>query len=161
MGASGWKYFVPYQPDLNKALHDLHQKVFEANAYHFPLEVHFTVEEYQSMSEEALTAKIEELRKAQRRPQSIDELLRMNGETGTHSIIDIESVSDTPDFGKVAPLSQQQLLRLFNTDSPTHTMIEARVDDLYTLRRRWQGTYIIVYKDHQPDEIFFIGYSGD
>lgn len=161
MGASGWKYFVPYSPDINRALHDLRQKVFETNAYHFPLEVHFTVEEYQSLSEEALTAKIEELRKAQRRPQSIDELLRMNGETGTHSIIDIESVSATPDYGKVAPLSQQQLLQLFNTDSPTHTMIEARVDDLYTLRQRWQGTYIVVYQDHQPDEIFFIGYSGD
>ncbi|MCZ7542728.1 MAG: hypothetical protein M5R40_03950 [Anaerolineae bacterium] len=40
-------------------------------------------------------------------------------------------------------------------------MVEDKADDLIELRERWQGTYVIVYKDGVPDEICFAGYSGD
>jgi hypothetical protein len=161
MDASGWAYFTPYQPDINKALQDLRQKEFEAGSYHFPVELHLSVEEYESMSKEALDARIAELKEIQERPRSIQELLRINADAGTHSIIDIESISDVPDFGTAAPLSEQQLLRLFNTEKPTRPMIEAKADELEGLRYRWQGTYVIVYKDGRPDEIYFTGFSGD
>jgi hypothetical protein len=38
-----------------------------------------------------------------------------------------------------------------------------RVDPLdgESLYDRWEGIYIIVYKDGQPDEIYFEGCSGD
>jgi hypothetical protein len=34
MGASGWSYKVPFQSDINKALQELRQKVFEAGDYY-------------------------------------------------------------------------------------------------------------------------------
>ncbi len=33
MGASGWSYFVPYDPDPNRALEALRWKVFRAGDY--------------------------------------------------------------------------------------------------------------------------------
>jgi len=37
MGASGWRYFTPYQPDINAALQALRQRVFEGGAYGDPI----------------------------------------------------------------------------------------------------------------------------
>ena len=36
MGASGWNYFVAYQPDPQAALDDLRRQVFEAGDYWLP-----------------------------------------------------------------------------------------------------------------------------
>jgi hypothetical protein len=33
MGAEPWYYFVPYQPDINRALLELRQREFEAGRY--------------------------------------------------------------------------------------------------------------------------------
>ncbi len=161
MGASGWAYFTPYQSDINKALQDLRQKEFEAGAYHFPVKLQLSLEEAESMSEEAIMAKLEELKAAQQRPRDIQELLEINAYTGTHSIIDIESISATPNVGTAAPLSEQQLAGLFGTSQPTHAMVEAKAGELQDMRDRGQGTYVIVFKDDIPNEIFFTGFSGD
>jgi hypothetical protein len=40
MGASGWSYFVPYQSDIEQALQELRQAVFERGAYYKPAEFH-------------------------------------------------------------------------------------------------------------------------
>ena len=56
--------------------------------------------------------------------------------------------------------SEEDLLDLFGTDKPTHEMIEES-DELYDVLERGQGVYIVVYKDEQPSEIFFAGYSFD
>lgn len=34
MGASGWTYFVPYQPDITKALNELREQVFRDGKYY-------------------------------------------------------------------------------------------------------------------------------
>jgi len=34
MGASGWSYFVPYQPDIQKALQELREVVFQRGGYY-------------------------------------------------------------------------------------------------------------------------------
>jgi len=34
MGASNWAYFVPYQVDINKALQDLREDVFNSGNYY-------------------------------------------------------------------------------------------------------------------------------
>jgi hypothetical protein len=78
----------------------------------------------------------------------------------------IERVSSTPAFGAVTPLSRQQFLEVFGTEQPTHVQVEkwsTRIDrlDAEPLYGRWEGIYIIVYKDSQPDEIYFEGCSGD
>jgi hypothetical protein len=94
-------------------------------------------------------------------PATIEELLMWNGEDGTHSMIDITGISSTPDFGKAAPLSSQQLVDLFGTEKPARNLVEQKVTEIMQLRERWQATYIIVHKDELPDQIFFTGYSGD
>jgi hypothetical protein len=79
---------------------------------------------------------------------------------GTASILDIERVSDTPDFGAAAPLSDTELREFFGTIQPTREMIEGNLD-FYENIERGHGVYIIAYKNGKPDEIFFGGYSYD
>jgi len=46
MGATGWSYFVPYQPDINKALKELGDQVFREGQYQGPFE--FDEDEFES-----------------------------------------------------------------------------------------------------------------
>ena len=79
---------------------------------------------------------------------------------GTRSILDLERVSDEPDFGSVTPLSDEDLQDLFGTNKPTREMIEES-DELFETIDRGQGVYVIAYRDGKPSEIFFAGYSYD
>ncbi len=143
MGASGWSYFVPYQKDVGKALEELRQQEFEAGRYN----------------------QLTYLWPEKRMPVSIDELMEWNETEGTHSIIDVFwGVADEPgtdNFGMATPLSTDELMEFFGTEQPTHEMIVEHEDELMDFRSRWEATYVIVYKDGQPDEIFFTGFSGD
>ena len=183
MGATGWTYFVPYQEDINKALQELREEVFKAGGYQKPYEP--TGEELEaaksylaSLSPNpertrkeldailAFSEAIKRPRRSVRAPKTIIQLLKQCGEQGTHSILDIERVSSTPAFGAVTPLSRQQFLEVFGTEQPTHVQVakwSTRIDrlDAEPLYGRWEGIYIIVYKDSQPDEIYFEGCSGD
>ena len=163
MGASSWIYFVPYQPDINAALQSLREKVFESGAYWLRVPIHLVPGEDGGWDLEAMRARVAEERRKAGLPRSIEELLLRNEDDGTHSILDIESVSDTPDFGRAASLTREELLDLFDTDKPTHSLIEESLDRVRRsrLRRRWEGSYVIIYKSGEPDEIFFFGYSGD
>ncbi len=49
---------------------------------------------------------------------------------------------------------------LFGKTRPTREMVEEN-EDLWEDLERGQGIYIVLYKDNQPDEIFFAGYSFD
>jgi hypothetical protein len=64
-------------------------------------------------------------------------------------------------FGTVYPLTERQLVELFGTAQPTREHVESRPYVYEGLRDRWVGLYIIVYRDGEPDEILFTGYSGD
>ena len=79
---------------------------------------------------------------------------------GTRSILDIERIGDEPDYGVVVPLSSEQLIELYGTEQPTREMIEEELD-LYEDIERGQGVYTIAWKDGNPSEIFFGGYSYD
>lgn len=169
MGASAWIYFVPYQPDINKALQALREEVFRSGKY-FKMQhsawdddnitVPLPPELIDALREEAnYYASLPE-------PKSPDELLHYNAAAGTHSIIDITRVSTSPEFGSASPLTPQELFTIFGTEKPTRAVIDKIGENqLFThvteLRQRWEGAYIIVYKDEQPDEILFIGFSGD
>ena len=138
MGASGWSYFTPYTKDPNKALDALKAKVFEAGEF-FKLDP---------------TAQ----------PSSIEELLKMNETEGTHSILDMVhgcSARDGWSFGVLHPLPNEILEDLLGTSRPTHDQVDAARTELGRQRDRWIGTYVVVYKDDEPDEYFFTGYSGD
>jgi hypothetical protein len=147
MGGHEWFYFVDYEPDVGAALQKLREREFRAGRYNpvtwFP---EFPV----GPDSPAPGA----------RHASMEEALEEADADGTRSILDMMRVADEPDFFAVAPLPPEDLFELFGTDKPTRDMVEAG-DELFDNLERGRGVYLVVYKDGQPSEIFFAGYSFD
>ena len=146
MGGHPWFYDVPYQPDIDKALQELRRTEFAAGRYNpvirfpdFPLGPDSPAPGPQHAS--------------------IKAALRASREDGTRSILDMERVSERPEYCAVSPLPEAELVTLYGTNQPTHDMVE----ELLFLEdaERGQGIYIILYKDGAPSEILFAGYSFD
>ncbi len=146
MGAVPYWYYAKYQPDVNAALQELREREFRVGRYNpvvpFPP---FPVRP-DSPAPGA-------------RHRTIREALRAAGADGTRSILDLERVSEEPRLGAVSPLPEEALVALYGTTRPTREMVEQGADSEYI--ERGQGIYILVYRDGQPDEIFFAGYSYD
>ncbi|MDB5333156.1 MAG: hypothetical protein JWP03_4307 [Phycisphaerales bacterium] len=132
MGGEPWNYFVPFEASVEAALKKLRERVFESGDF----------------------------RGSEMKPATPDDAFTNMGADGTASILDILMVGDSPEMCSVCPLPDAQLKSLFGTAHPTHEMIEATTD-FYDDIERGQGIYIIVYKDDQPHEYFFAGYSFD
>jgi hypothetical protein len=149
MGAEPWLYFVPYQADINKTLQELRNREFTAGRYYpamIGVFMHMPIGP-NSPSPGAQHA-------------SIQEALTASDATGTQSILDMQSVSDKPEFFAVCPMDQETLKAVFGTVRPTHEMVENNLDFFEDLERG-QGVYAIIYKGDMPDEILFAGYSFD
>jgi hypothetical protein len=147
MGGHPWFYFVAYQSDINRALQELRRREFESGRYNpvmwmppFPVDINAPA--------------------PGARHASIEAAMEAADADGTRSILDMERISDTPDYGAVVPLAQDELIDLFGTDKPTHEMIEDN-DDLFETLERGRGVYVIAYQDEEPSEIYFAGYSYD
>jgi hypothetical protein len=147
MGAHPYFYFVKYQSDIDAALQELRAREFEAGRYNpvipfleFPLGPNSPAPGAQH--------------------SSIDEAMEDSDADGTRSILDLDHISDEPDFSAVTPVPPDELERLFGTDQPTHEMIEDN-GELFENIERGQGIYVIAHKNGQPNEIFFAGYSFD
>ncbi|MEU4093645.1 hypothetical protein [Streptomyces sp. NPDC026673] len=160
MGASGWDYITPYRGNLETTLSALHAEVFQ--------ELYGDGEEFESL--EALYADEEFM-----------------GEEGTHSILDVDRIVETPepprerraaDYGTIRPLPPARLVHHFGTDRPTvdqynNTMAqsyealgtrrpgEEDTTLLGELRMRWTGFYVLLYADGRPTHVGFFGFSGD
>ncbi|HEX8888623.1 MAG TPA: hypothetical protein VF779_05580 [Pyrinomonadaceae bacterium] len=147
MGGHPWFYFVDYDADVNSALQRLREREFQAGRYNPVIDFPDFPVTPESPAPGA-------------GHDSIEEAFEEADADGTRSILDMMTVSDVPDYSAVAPLPQEDLLDLFGTERPTHEMIEES-EELYDKLERGQGVYIIVYKDGQPSEIFFAGYSFD
>ena len=102
--------------------------------------------------------------KPKRKPKTIEKLLEIQAESGTHSILDIAGISSEPQFGSISPFPRTKLVEFFGSETPSHDEIE-EVHDSGSFEEfvseRWQGIYIIAYRDGSPSEIFFAGCSGD
>ena len=147
MGGHPWFYFVAYQSDINSALQELRRREFEAGRYNpamwmppFPVDVNSPAPGAQHAS--------------------IEEAMEAADADGTRSILDMERISGTPDYGAVSRLPDEELIDLFGTNKPTREMIEEN-DDLFEMLERGQGVYVIAYRDDEPTEIYFAGYSYD
>jgi hypothetical protein len=147
MGAHAYWYFVPYQANLDAALEELREREFQAGRYNpvirfpaFPVDLRFP----------SLGAQ----------HSCIDAALAAAGEDGTRSILDIESIGTEPDFGVAAPLGEETLASVFGTLQPTRETIEENMDFIGNIERG-HCVYVVAYKNDQPDEIFFAGYSFD
>jgi len=132
MGATPWGNFAPFESSVDAALQKLRKRVFQSGEY----------------------------RGSETRPATDAEALANMGPDGTSSILDIIFVSESPDFFSVCPLRDAQLKLLFGTTKPTHEMIESNMN-FYEDIERGQGIYIVAYKNGEPSEYFFAGYSFD
>ena len=90
---------------------------------------------------------------------SIEAALRASMQDGTRSILDMDRVSERPEYFAVSPLLETELVRLYGTTEPTHEMVE----ELLFLEdaERGKGIYIVLYEDGAPSQILFAGYSFD
>ena len=148
MGGVPYWYFVAYENDVNNALQTLREREFEAGRYHpalrFPV---FPVTENSP--------------RPGARHRSIDAALDASKEDGTRSILDIKAVGPPPvHHGVAVPLSTHALESLYATAVPTRQMVEDNMDFFNDIDRG-ECIYFTVYKDGQPDELFFAGYSYD
>lgn len=167
MGSHPYFYYTKYQPDVNSALQSLRKQEFEAGRYSpamFMTLFTFPPTD-QSISPGA-------------RHASIDDALDDAEADGTGSILDIEKISNEPEFLSSCALSADETQALFGTDKPTRQMVEDIIvaegeldhweetgysieDEFWDVIGRGESRYIILYDDEQPSEIFFIGYSVD
>jgi hypothetical protein len=161
MGAHPYYYFVNYKPDvdalsdelrepafyINTALQDLRRREFEAGRYNpvipfleFPINADSPAPGAQHTS--------------------IEEALEDSDADGTRSILDLDHLADEPEFCAVTLLDEERLMDLYGTTTPTRAMVEVNMDFFEDVERG-QGVYIVLFKNGEPDEIFFGGYSFD
>src|SRR5271165_410449 len=110
MGGHPWVYFVPYDPDLGKALAELRAREFAAGRYNpaeaFPI---FPVDLSHATGA---------------RHPTIDAACRAASASGTRSILDMTRVSARPALGAVTPLDDDDLMDFFSTAKPTRDDLE-------------------------------------
>jgi hypothetical protein len=157
MGGCYWDYFVPYESDVNAALQKLRDEVFRTKQYSSS----GLMSEDSNADSESFDDENSES------PATIEDLLQQEGESGTNSILDITHISQAPEFASVSLMPAQMLRKIFGTDKPTREMVEAKrgypelTDDNPLLEEGWQGTFFTVYRGTEPDQIYFVGSSGD
>jgi hypothetical protein len=183
MGATTWHYFVPYEADTEAALQRLRKQVFKDGSYGSGVP---SPDQMKAMFEEVLArspnpalarqqmedamASLAQLQQQMPpeppKPDTIEELLEQRAENGSHSILDIQCVAPAPEFGAVSPMPAERLKQIFGATGPTRNMVESKLGDFDLVEdplvsERWQGIYFTVYREGKPDEIFFMGTSGD
>ncbi|ELP66925.1 hypothetical protein ACKI1I_14330 [Streptomyces turgidiscabies] len=155
MGASGWDYVTRFDGSVERALENLHTRVFQ-----------------QDYGDDDTYETLEDL-------YTDEELM----EEGTHSILDIERVVHIPDTpspynkveetGILRPLAPDRIVRHFGTERPTpeqfQTLITEANDNasgraetlLHENQARWTGLYVVLYTGDEPTHLGVFGCSGD
>lgn len=150
MGASGWRYVVPYQEDLEAALDALRRQVFADGDFISPAEDGYP------------------------EPASVEDLMRdeyafFMGTNGTHSILDVVMVvpdGDTEQLpGTIKPFAPDETRQVFGSMQPGRAdydrLADALIFDKIGLPERGTGRAVTLWKGGEPAEIAFWGYSGD
>ncbi len=131
MGGHPYQYVVDYDPDTQAALERLRGDVFRQGKYYG----------------------------ADQKPATPQDAVKLAGETGTRSILDITKVKSRPDYCCVAPLTQQELTRYFGTITPTVGQVEES-DEFWEDLERGKARCLEVL-DNSVRKLFFAGYSFD
>jgi hypothetical protein len=111
MGGEPWMYFVPYQPDVSKALEELRLQEFAAGRYY-------------PAADDLWSAMPIGPNAPSPGPShtSIEAAMKAAGEDGTKSILDMMRVSREPDYFAVSPMDKEALVDFFghgSTDAET------------------------------------------
>lgn len=188
MGASSWEYYVPYQADISVALQKLCESVYLEVAQKYPTRIeriaqleddikhldglypHSQTDAHQAELREShaddLLYSLKRLR-ALPEPTTIQEKIYelhiICEPDGTGTILDMRGIANEPSYFEIAPLSEKKLVDILGTSQPTRELIEIKKIKRAIIehQRSQMGSYIIVYKNGQPDEIYFVGFSGD
>jgi hypothetical protein len=75
-------------------------------------------------------------------------------------ILDIQRITDHPDYFCAAPLSPRELKQYFGTDKPSRDDVQ-QSDEFWDSLDRGQARYVVLYQGDQPAELYFAGYSFD
>jgi hypothetical protein len=172
MGGNPYWYYTKYQTDIDTTLQALRQQEFAAGRYNpvLPL-IDFPI----TSDAPALGAQ----------HSSIEEAMEAAEADGTRSILDMfqastitysEALASSEQNGMeffctTFPLSSDELIHLFDTDKPTHAIVEAVIvssqqneeaaDEFWESIDRGTGRHMLIYENDEPVEVFFIGYSFD
>jgi hypothetical protein len=173
MGSHPFYYFTPYQEDIRAALQVLREKEFKAGRYDPAMQMGSPP----SYMFQMVFPPDEALPSPGAKHRSIDEAREAAEESGTGSILDLDRITNTPDFCAACRLPDDDLDKLFATRQPTRELlqrvlvegepigddddVEDPVELFWEQIDRGQGRYIVVYENSKPSEIFFVGYSFD
>ena len=154
MGSTGWSYVVTYQEDIEKALQELSQEVFDRGNFERPLDAlyglndlegagFFSADERERQeiiaqySVEALNVLVERVGLNNLRSElrsltdaatlsSLDDLraLQCLSAEGTDSILDMARIASEPGSGTIVPVPPEELVKLFGMDKPSRRMIK-------------------------------------
>jgi hypothetical protein len=153
MGASGWRYTVPFQQDVRTALDALRHEVFASGEYLKP-------DYYGDLYDLPVPVSLDELTGD---PRYLDFL----GDSGTHSIIDVQEVV-MPDpagaeYGEVMQLGENEYAELFGTARSSRAQFEPADPKVLHdyVSQRWTGRAAVLWESGRPAEIVFWGFPGD
>lgn len=137
MGATGWKWFAPFEADAEAVLDAARLRAFETRAYGKPY--------------------------ARGKPavSTIEELLDAFPEEGTCSIIDVSELGDAPGIGRAGPFPREVLKEALGTVKPTRAQAEEGMGNLFEKLDRGHAAYVVCYAEGEPSEVLFLGYSFD
>jgi hypothetical protein len=173
VGASSWHYETAYSDDPDAALQQLRNQVFESGRYGDPF-INVSIWSLRSLPWSiilimlvakcfyAITSFVGWMARGFRSPRSIEEAIEIAAESGTHSILDIQGISQSPGFAVAWPLSPKFRKQFYGSEEPTVEDLDrvgwvAAAEDL----DRWQAVYFPVYADGVPTKLVFVGCSGD
>jgi hypothetical protein len=91
---------------------------------------------------------------------SIEEAMEASEADGTRSILDISAISDEPGFCASCAFANDELTRIFGTETPTIDQIR-KCDEFWESLERGQARHIVIHDSGGPRLIFFAGYSFD
>ena len=132
MGADLYFYYIPYQKNVSIALNKLREQVFQSGQF----------------------------RGSELSPKNMKKAFENMEAEGTGSILDIHTISKTPDYCTASPMSQTNLYKYFGTDKPSREMITNNQAFIFDIERG-HAIYIIIFKNNAPNEIYFAGLSFD
>ena len=144
---------MDYDQDISAALQRLREDVFARGDY-------ATGENPIAVGRRLIIPNVQAKPKA----STIEELLEQEGESGTHSILDIASISPKPRRRAISPFPDSLLVEYFGSQTPSPSEVQ-QVYEFGSLERfvtkRWRGIYIVCHFEGKPSDIFFAGCSGD
>jgi hypothetical protein len=154
MGTQAWFYVVPSEENLLDALDKLREREFRAGRY-FPArwELEFslgdgTTPQAPTTDSVPAHASIEEARKAA-------------AEDGTKSILDVDRISETADWGAASPVDDDDLESCFGSTTPERETLGEGFPFLLETLGRGEARYLLLYEHGAPAAIVFVGLSYD